>query len=122
MSELYGVERLPLPTAAEMAEIDRRAREEHGIPERLLMENAGRAIAGVVQHLLPEGRVVAALGSGHNGADAYIALRSLRSWGRDVVAVQAGSRPPDAALAHRWDVPLVSAERAEFRCKTTGRC
>ncbi len=113
MSELYGVERLPLPTAAEMAEIDRRAREEHGVPERLLMENAGRAIAGVIQHLLPEGRVVAAVGSGHNGADAYIALRSLRSWGRDVVAVQVGSRPPDAGLAHRWDIPLVAAETAE---------
>jgi NAD(P)H-hydrate epimerase len=108
MSDLYGVERLPLPRAAEMAEIDRRAREEHGIPERLLMENAGRAIAHVVQHLYPEGRVVAAVGSGHNGADAYIALRTLCSWGRRVLAIQAGSRPPDPVLAHRWEVPVES--------------
>ncbi len=112
MSDLYGVERLPLPRAAEMAEIDRRAREEHGVPERLLMENAGRAIALVVQQLLPEGRVVAAVGSGHNGGDAYIALRALRSWGRDVLAVQAGSAPPDPALAHRWDFPVEPAESA----------
>jgi NAD(P)H-hydrate epimerase len=113
MSDLYGVERLPLPRAAEMAEIDRRAREEHGIPERLLMENAGRAIAHVVQHLYPEGRVVAAVGSGHNGADAYIALRTLCSWGRRVLAIQAGSRPPDPVLAHRWEVPVESADAAD---------
>ncbi|NIQ60050.1 MAG: bifunctional ADP-dependent NAD(P)H-hydrate dehydratase/NAD(P)H-hydrate epimerase, partial [Gemmatimonadetes bacterium] len=61
MSDLYGVERLPLPRAPEMAEIDRRAREEHGVPERLLMECAGRAIAQVLQHLFPQGRVVAAV-------------------------------------------------------------
>ena len=113
MSDLYGIERLPLPRAPEMAEIDRRAREEHAVPERLLMENAGRAIATVVQHLLPEGRVAAAVGSGHNGGDAYIALRTLKSWGREVLAVQAGSRPPEPALAHRWEVPVVSAESAD---------
>ena len=78
MSELYGVERLPLPRAAEMTEIDRRAREEHGVPERLLMESAGRAIAQVVQQFFPEGKVVAAVGSGHNGGDAFIAELFLR--------------------------------------------
>ncbi|NIR44201.1 MAG: NAD(P)H-hydrate dehydratase [Gemmatimonadetes bacterium] len=110
MSDLYGVERLPLPRAQEMADIDRRAREEHGIPERLLMESAGRAIAMVVQALYPEGTVAAAVGSGHNGADAYIALRALKSWGREVRAIQAGSQPPDRALAHRWDLPVEPVE------------
>jgi NAD(P)H-hydrate epimerase len=113
MSDLYGVGRLPLPRAAEMAEIDRRAREEYGVPERLLMESAGRAIAQVVQHFFPEGRVVAAVGSGHNGGDAYIALRVLRSWGREVLAIQAGSQPPDLALAHHWDVPVEPADSAD---------
>lgn len=113
MSDLYGVRRLPLPRAQEMAEIDRRAREEHGIPERVLMESAGRAVAQVVQELLPEGKVVAAVGSGHNGGDAYIALRALRSWGREVAAVQAGGAPPDPVLAHRWDVPVQPADEAE---------
>ena len=112
MSDLYGVERLPLPRAAEMTEIDRRAREEHGVPERLLMESAGRAIAQVVQQFFPEGKVVAAVGSGHNGGDAFIALRVLRAWGRDVVAIQAGSQPPDTALAHRWEIPVIAAESA----------
>ena len=110
MSELYGVERLPLPRAAEMAAIDRRAREEHGVPERVLMESAGRAIAEVVQQLIPEGKIVAAVGSGHNGGDAYIALRTLRAWGRNVHAVQAGSKPPDLSLAHRWYIPVEPSE------------
>ena len=113
MSDLYGASRLPLPRAREMAEIDRRAREEHAVPERLLMESAGRCVAQVVQHFFPEGKVVAAVGSGHNGGDAYIAARALMSWGRDVLAVQAGSRPPDPILAHRWDVPLESGEDTE---------
>lgn len=112
MSELYGVERLPLPRAGEMAEIDRRAREEHGVPERLLMENAGRAIAAVVQHALPGGPVVAAVGSGHNGGDAFIALRALKAWGRDVLAVQTGSQPPEESLAHRWEIPLLPSSEA----------
>jgi NAD(P)H-hydrate epimerase len=97
-----------------MADIDRRAREEHGIPERLLMESAGRAIALVVQHLYPEGKVVAAVGSGHNGGDAYIALRTLQSWGREVLAIQAGSQPPDPALAHRWAVPVESTDASDI--------
>jgi len=113
MSELFGVARLPLPRAREMVEIDRRAREEQGVPERLLMENAGRALAEVVATLVAEGRVVAAVGSGHNGGDAYIALRTLQSWGRDVLAVQAGRSPPDPVLAHRWAVPVAPAEETE---------
>jgi NAD(P)H-hydrate epimerase len=120
MSDLFGVERLPLPRASEMAEIDRRAREEQDIPERLLMESAGRAIAQTVQHLQPEGRVVAAVGSGHNGGDAYIALRALRSWGREVLAIQAASRPPDPVLAHRWDVPVRAAGRAGPALESAG--
>ena len=113
MSDLYGVERLPLLRASEMAEIERRAREEHGMPERLLMENAGRAIAAVVQQLLPEGRVVGAVGSGQVGGGTQIALRTLRSWGREVLAVQAAERPPDPALAHRWDIPIAPRNGAE---------
>ena len=113
MSDTFGIEWLPLPRAAEMAEIDRKSQEEKNVPERLLMESAGRSIALVVQQLFPRGRVAAAVGSGHNGGDAYIALRILASWGRDVVAVQAGSQPPDTVLAHEWEVPVEPAAEAE---------
>ncbi len=112
MKDLYGIDWLPLPRASEMADIDRKAQEERDIPERLLMENAGRSIALIVQDLYPSGRVAAAVGSGHNGGDAYIALRILASWGRDVVAVQAASETPDPILAHEWTVRLEPASEA----------
>lgn len=112
MSDLYGIEWLPSPRAAEMAEIDRKAREEQDVPERVLMESAGRALAAIVADLFPEGQILGAVGSGHNGGDTYIALRTLQAWGRDVLAVQAGGGPPEPALSHRWDVPVCMPEDA----------
>ena len=43
---------LPLATAAQMKELDRRAIEERGIPSLELMENAARAVADTVWELL----------------------------------------------------------------------
>jgi len=111
--EVYGREEVPLLTAAEAAAWDREARERHGVPERVLMENAGRSAALVLARLFPEGRVVAAVGGGNNGGDALVALRTLAAWGREVAYVVAGSRSPDAALAHGRPVAELSREEAE---------
>jgi len=77
-------------TAAQMAEADRIAEEELGIPLELLMENASRQIA-VAARLFLGGvagkRVVAFAGSGNNGGDALGALRHLLGWGAAVSAV-----------------------------------
>ncbi|MDB4949451.1 MAG: Bifunctional NAD(P)H-hydrate repair enzyme [Gemmatimonadetes bacterium] len=91
---------------------DDAAIRDRGIPQRVLMETAGRGVAAVVQRLYPHGRVAAAAGSGNNGGDAMVALRVLASWGREVVAVQAGSSPPDAALLHGWMVDVRPADDA----------
>jgi ADP-dependent NAD(P)H-hydrate dehydratase / NAD(P)H-hydrate epimerase len=71
------------------------------------MENAGRAAAQVIHHLFPRGPVLAVAGSGNNGGDALVALRSLRAWGRDVAWLVAGSRPPDHGLLTNFDVRAV---------------
>jgi NAD(P)H-hydrate epimerase len=92
---------------------DRSSIDARGIPERVLMESAGRAAAAVVHRLYPHGRVVAAVGAGNNGGDAIVVLRVLRSWGREVAAVLAGKRPDDAALLHGWEVNVVSAGDAD---------
>jgi len=94
---VYGRERVALLTARESAAQDRRARDG-GVPERALMENAGRAAAQVIQRLHPEGPVVAVVGSGNNGGDALVALRSLHAWGRSVSYLSVGSAPPDPSL------------------------
>lgn len=100
---VYGRESVALLTAAQSAAVDRRARQE-AVPERALMENAGRAAAQVIDRLFPQGSVVAVAGSGNNGGDALVALRSLRAWGRDVALLSVGSSPPDPSLLTGFDV------------------
>lgn len=78
------------------------------------MENAGRAAALVLHRLYPSGRVVGAVGSGNNGGDAIVLLRTLASWGREVAWVQAGSRPPDPALFHGHRIPCSEPSEALF--------
>jgi hydroxyethylthiazole kinase-like uncharacterized protein yjeF len=106
-----GRERVFLLTADEAADLDRRARDG-GIPERALMENAGRAAAQVVHRLHPHGRVVAVVGSGNNGGDAMVALRSLRHWGRNVAFVPVGSSDPDTDLMAGLDLPRIDPGEA----------
>jgi NAD(P)H-hydrate epimerase len=99
--------RIPVLTADEMRAWDRHAIDQAGVPERALMENAGRAVAAVIQRLHPEGRVLVACGSGNNGGDGLVAARTLRAWGRDARVLAAGSRPPDGSLAHGWELEMV---------------
>ncbi len=81
-----------LVTSAEMAEIDRRAQEEYGIPGMLLMENAGqKALAawsaewGVRGEVAP--RLVFVAGKGNNGGDALVMARQAAIEGLGEVAV-----------------------------------
>lgn len=93
--------------------MDRRAVESGAIPERGLIESAGREIAHQVADLYPDGPVVALAGSGHNGADALVALRTLSAWGRRVRAVECGSGPPEPDVLRGWEIDLLPAERLE---------
>lgn len=102
-----------LPTAGEMADLDRRATASGATTERTLIEAAGREVARQVRERWPEGPVVGLLGSGHNGADALVALRTLGAWGREVRAVLCGSGPPRPEVAAGWDVPTVPADGLE---------
>jgi len=95
-----------VPTAGEMALIDGHAIASGAIPERALIENAGRALAHRVQARWPEGRVLTLAGSGHNGADALVAARTLHAWGRTVELVRCGSRPPEPDVLAGWDLAL----------------
>jgi NAD(P)H-hydrate epimerase len=87
-----------------MAEADRIASEELGIPLETLMENASHQIA-VAARLFLGGvvgkRIVAFAGSGNNGGDALGALRHLNSWGANVGVVLSGSAERLRPLARR---------------------
>lgn len=105
--------RVPVLAAAEMRAWDEHSIRHTGIPEAVLMESAGRAAAAIVQRLYPAGRVVALVGGGNNGGDALVVARTLRAWGRDVVAVTVGKRSPDLALLHGWEVETRPAGELE---------
>jgi hydroxyethylthiazole kinase-like uncharacterized protein yjeF len=86
--DVFGREFVPVVTAAEAAAHDRYAQEVCAIPERLLMENAARALALVTHKLYPDGVIAGVIGKGHNGGDVSIALDVLEHWGRSVMRVR----------------------------------
>ena len=71
----------PCPTAEQMRRIDGDAIAERGLPRRLLMENAGRAVAEAVKRLVPAARrPLVICGGGNNGGDGFVIARVLREW------------------------------------------
>ncbi|MGQ0560958.1 MAG: NAD(P)H-hydrate dehydratase [Gemmatimonadota bacterium] len=96
--DVFGRENVPVVTAAEAAEHDRVAQDELDVPERVLMENAGRTLALITHSLHPTGRIAGVAGSGHNGGDTVIALQALRAWGRDVELITADDTDDDIQL------------------------
>jgi NAD(P)H-hydrate epimerase len=95
---------IPLPTAEEMRQADRRATERYGVPSLLLMENAGRGAVDVIERVLGPvagRRVVVVAGRGNNGGDGLVVARHLRSRGAEVrvwLAGRAGEVRGDAGV------------------------
>jgi hydroxyethylthiazole kinase-like uncharacterized protein yjeF len=81
---------IPVLTADEMRRADRRTIEEVGLPGPVLMENAGAAVAGVVESRFATARrVIVLCGRGNNGGDGLVVARRL---GARAQAVLLGSR------------------------------
>lgn len=103
---LPALARVPTVTAAQMADADRIASSELGIPLGALMENAAHQIAAATRLFagnVAGMRIAAVCGSGNNGGDALAALRHLGGWGASVEAFVAAPREklrPLAALQH----------------------
>ena len=70
----------------EMRTLDRRATEEFGIAQDLLMENAGQAVYFVMlQELgIKDRRFVIFCGGGNNGGDGLVVARKIHSNGGEV--------------------------------------
>lgn len=96
-------------TPEEMRELDGRATREFGIPEEILMERAGMAVAIACREILGapaevSRHIVAVVGGGHNGGDALVALRDLVSRGYPAAIVLMGSeKPPSQAVSRELD-------------------
>jgi NAD(P)H-hydrate epimerase len=69
---------IPVLTAEEMRRADRLTIDEIGLPGAVLMENAGAAVARVVDERFPAARrVVVLCGRGNNGGDGFVVARRL---------------------------------------------
>ncbi|WP_085505080.1 NAD(P)H-hydrate dehydratase [Thalassobacillus devorans] len=76
-------------TAHEMYDWDRKSIEEAGMDGKILMENAGRAVAEQVEkRVRNDQHIVVLIGAGNNGGDGFVIARTLLNRGYSVKAWQ----------------------------------
>jgi hydroxyethylthiazole kinase-like uncharacterized protein yjeF len=78
--------KMKVAKVGEMKDLDRRATDEFGIPQDLLMENAGQAMYFVMlQELgIKNNKFVVFCGGGNNGGDGFVVARKIHSNGGEV--------------------------------------
>lgn len=84
---------MKISTVEQMRDMDARAIAEYGIPDRILMENAGLAVFEVIRRRLGPiagKRFVVCCGLGNNGGDGLVVARKLHSNGGAVTVVILG--------------------------------
>jgi len=82
-------------TSQQMRHIDRRAVTRFGVPEIVLMENAGLRLLEVLQRIegdLRTRRILLLCGRGNNGGDAFVLARHLHNQGIPFAALLFGRR------------------------------
>ncbi len=116
-------------TAARAADLDRRIRDEAGVPEAALMENAAAGMQAALEARgLAAGTVTALAGKGNNGGDALAVLRRLAFGaperpGRDLAVILSSGEPEGLAgrqlrTLRALGVPVLSWEEDEAACRT----
>lgn len=104
----YGLGDVYAQTGTEAARFDARSIGEAGVPQPVLMENAGRGAAILLDLLYPGAIVTGLVGAGNNGGDALVVLRTLQSWGYRVRAVAVSDRDMTDPLLHGWSLDAVA--------------
>ena len=106
----------------EMRAMDRAAMERFGIPEEILMENAGEAVCSVIKNEIgiTDKKFIIFCGPGNNGGDGFVVARKLFSNGAHVRVVILGdkSRYRGAAalnldIVDRLAIPVQEIDSAE---------
>ena len=106
----------------EMRAMDRAAMERFGIPEEILMENAGEAVCSVIRNEIGivGKKFIIFCGLGNNGGDGFVVARKLFSNGAHVrvIILGDGSRYRGAAalnlnIVARLSIPVQEIHSAE---------
>lgn len=94
---------MKVTTVEQMRAMDRAAIEEFGVPEQILMENAGIAAASVIERAIgaSECRFVVVCGLGNNGGDGLVVARKLHSNGARVEVLIMGDPEGFGATSRR---------------------
>ena len=82
-------------TSQQMRRIDRRAARKFGVPEIVLMENAGLRVLETLQRIdgdLKSRAILVLCGRGNNGGDAFVLARHLHNQGIPFTAILFGHR------------------------------
>jgi NAD(P)H-hydrate epimerase len=98
---------MKIATVAQMRAMDQRAIEDFGIPETLLMENAGLAAYRVLRDRFPVAgrRILVLCGSGNNGGDGLVVARKIFSdGGRPQVLLLGDATRYRGAAAVNWEI------------------
>ena len=113
-------------TREQVRDIDRITIEEYGLPGVVLMENAGRGAAELLDSLQINGLVAICCGSGNNGGDGFVIARHLENSGYNVqVILLCDPERLHGDAAVNWRVIRQSATPvlicAEGKLSTAGR-
>ena len=111
-----------LTTSEESRLLDQRAMTEYGLPEAVLMENAGASVVQLMKEKISweDARVVIVCGSGNNGGDGFVTARYALSEGADVTVLVMGdaSHMGENSLlykniAAKMGIPVISVAGAD---------
>lgn len=96
-----------LVTAEQMRQVDRKTITEYGIPEMVLMENAGRAIVSFLQDNfkdLQHKAITILAGAGNNGGDGLVVARYLHYLGIPVKVFLLAERELSSSTQQNYDI------------------
>jgi ADP-dependent NAD(P)H-hydrate dehydratase / NAD(P)H-hydrate epimerase len=112
---------MKVSTVAQMRALDARASSEYGIPEIILMENAGAAACHVLRREVGVGgrTFTVVCGAGNNGGDGLVAARHLHANGGHVVVHILGD-PARYGGAARTNYDIATRLPIEVRATAPG--
>jgi len=107
---------MKISTVKQMRDMDRTATDAYGIPETILMENAGIAAFSVIANEvgIKNNAFAVFCGTGNNGGDGFVVARKLHSAGSNVTVCILGDRSTFKGAA-RANLDIISSMAIDIK-------